>query len=260
MGLDDSYPFYWALSKIRWSYLRKIVIFLYEGQVKINVFLLNDFFEVFECSMNLVQTNLVIVEINSIFHSIITFVFSDIHYQTFSFFLIPLSLILVFSTVASSMSFGFPGYRQQCFITGLANIYVLHVTCNLYFCILWFLNVRCWKINLLLLLFTNTAHSFAFFVNIWFILLQNTLVFWTQRQCRNIWLFLQFTKIFSTESFPILFCDFNIPFETQINTFIMITSVRYGTYIFTIFTFMITRVRYGIKIFIIFIFIIVISL
>ena len=60
-------------------------------------------------------------------------------------------LQLIMSTVASSMSFGFPGYRQQCFITGLANIYVLHVTCNLYFCILWFLNVRCWKINLLLL-------------------------------------------------------------------------------------------------------------
>ena len=61
-------------------------------------------------------------------------------------------LQLIMSTVASSMSFGFPGYRQQCFITGLANIYVLHVTCNLYFCILWFLNVRCWKINVLLLL------------------------------------------------------------------------------------------------------------
>ena len=58
----------------------------------------------------------------------------------------------ILTTVASSMSFGFPGYRQQCFITCLANIYVLHVTCNLYFCILWFLNVRCWKINLLLLL------------------------------------------------------------------------------------------------------------
>ena len=63
-------------------------------------------------------------------------------------------LQLIMSTVASSMSFGFPGYRQQCFITGLAIIYVYHVTCNLYFCILWFLNVRCWKINLLLLLLT----------------------------------------------------------------------------------------------------------
>ena len=62
------------------------------------------------------------------------------------------AILFQVNTVASSMSFGFLGYRQQCFITGLANIYVLHVTCNLYFCILWFLNVRCWKINLLLLL------------------------------------------------------------------------------------------------------------
>ena len=66
-------------------------------------------------------------------------------------------LQLIMSTVASSMSFGFPGYRQQGFITCLANIYVLHVTCNLYFCILWFLNVRCWKINLLLLLLQHAV-------------------------------------------------------------------------------------------------------
>ena len=37
-------------------------------------------------------------------------------------------LQLIMSTVASSMSVGFPGYRQQCFITGLANIYVLLTT------------------------------------------------------------------------------------------------------------------------------------
>ena len=30
------------------------------------------------------------------------------------------------------MSFGFPGYRQQCFITGLANINWLHVTSGLW--------------------------------------------------------------------------------------------------------------------------------
>ena len=39
-------------------------------------------------------------------------------------------LQLIMSKVASSMSFGFPGYRQQCIITDIAYIYVSYIICN----------------------------------------------------------------------------------------------------------------------------------
>ena len=42
-------------------------------------------------------------------------------------------LQLIMPTVASSMSFGFPGYRHQYIITGIAYIYVYMWLCHLYF-------------------------------------------------------------------------------------------------------------------------------